>query len=751
MKCKKIIQFFLLLGFLNLVLFAGAKGFAFGISQDGIYLVVTNGKIVVKISKENGMISSLKLKGKSFEIGSDFAHYSVFFPEFSYLHPDGIGMDYYEPEKDKRNVNVTYKKYNKLIIVQAVWENGKIDAVWEYFFEPNIPYFRVQITRTVARTGVYSNFQQCTMYNPDMDNSFIINYQGELEVTMGHYHGNKKCVAPIKWPVYYSPFTAQHSLWTVFDYGRPTYFPAMIWSDNETNIHAGVIATYTSPNQRETISYHGGGTTKSHPGFCEAQFNWFGKSDSESLYLRKGTQFSMELYFYQNIGPIDSLLDFSQNLLSQNFVCKMPENYVAASWGGNNSSREIYYWRFPQVSSNYITSQELWRHKSFSIPRSQNGIWDIPLFSLDVIHLDKKAKILTPNHGTDPLFEKLWTLKTDTSYTGGMSWKVDDFYTKLSYTNYSRRRRVTVAGEINNRNPEKGENFIRLTPSSRIRQLFVNTNDTLFSFISMDPLLDTVSISLTNVTGIDSFFLVSDSLFLRIAGGETGASKFCFDLFPAIKNPIREKSRASQLDLAPPSPYKAYFVKMGMHSDLSYLPSSRYFAFDEMKKKDSYAFNLYVSSDVDSFIFALDDSEQYPSGSGSLRISEGLLSRIVYPIGANATIFRFHHQFRAHHIYHIEWLYDSYQVIPEEIKTPMIYPNPSKGDFSFFFNSAKGGECSYEIYNILGVKVFRLKENLESNEIIVKNFDLSHFPSGVYFLRIRQSTKSKSLKFVIVR
>ncbi len=751
MKCLRFIQFFLLLGFLNLSLLSVAQCYALVIMENGKYLVVNNGKFIATISRENGMISSLKLKGKSFEITSDFAHYSVFFPEFSYLHPDGIGMDYHEPEKHKRNVNVTYKKYSKLIVVQAVWKNGKIDAVWEYFFEPDKSYFRVQITRTVAQTGVYSNFQQCTMYNPDMDNSFIINYQGKLEITMGHYEGNKKCTGPIKWPVYYSPFTAQHSLWTVFDYGKPTYFPAMIWRDNETNIHAGVIATYTSLNQRETISYHGGGSTKTHPGFCEAQFNWFGKSDSECLCLRKGTQFSMELYFYQNVGPIDSLLDFSKHLLSQNFLYQIPENYVSASWGGNNSSKEIYYWRFPQVSSNYITSQELWRHKSFSIPRSQNGIWDIPLFSLDVIHLNKKEKILTPNYGTAPLFDRLWIFKTDSSYTGGMSWEVDDFYTKLFYTSYPAKHRVTVSGKIDKRNRGTGKNFVKLTPSLRINQLFVNTKDTLFSFVAVDSLLDTVSISLTNVNGIDSFFVVSDSLFLQVADEESDTSKFCFDLFPAIKNPIREKSRANQLDLAPPSPCKTHFVRIGVHSDLSYLPSSKYFAFNEMKRNDSYAFNLFVSSNVDSFVFALEDSDRHPFDNGELRISEGLLSKVDHPVGMGTNIFKLNYPFLARHIYHIEWFNNSGKVMPAEVKPSLIYPNPSKGHFSLSFYSMRGGECSYDIYNILGVKVFSLREKVKSNEIIIKNFDLSYLPSGIYFLKIRQSSKTSHLKFVIMK
>ncbi|NOY79170.1 MAG: T9SS type A sorting domain-containing protein [Calditrichaeota bacterium] len=150
-------------------------------------------------------------------------------------------------------------------------------------------------------------------------------------------------------------------------------------------------------------------------------------------------------------------------------------------------------------------------------------------------------------------------------------------------------------------------------------------------------------------------------------------------------------------------------------------------------------------------MFAREDLEQNISGGGRLRISDGIFSKIVHPIDLKATIFKFTYQFRAPHIYHIEWSNDFYRVMPEEIKSPTIYPNPSKGDFSFSMNSANGGVCSYEIYNILGVKVFFLKENLKSNEIVVKNFDLSHLPSGIYFLRIRQSTQTKSMKFVIVR
>ena len=728
--------------------------FAFGITETRDFLLVENGRFVAKISKNNGMVESLHLIGSEFEIVSDFANYCIFFPEFSYQHPDGVGMDYYEPEKDKSNVVVSYKKYDNLIVVQANWNNGKINALWQYFFEPNKPYFRAQITRDVILTGVYSNFQQCTMYNSDMDNSFIINYQGQFQITMGHYNGNKKYVFPVKFKKYYSPFTAQHSLWTVFDYGHPEYFPSIAWSDNESNIHAGVIATWVSPNQRETISYHGGGSTQKHPGFCEAQFNWFGKSDSECLYLRKGTKFSMELYFYQNYGSIDSLLNFSKNLLSKNFEYRIPENYVAASWGGNNSSMDYYYWRFPQVSSNYITSQELWRHKSFAIPRSQNGIWDIHLFSLDIVTMNNGEQTdLTPNYGTKPLFDQLWTMKTDSSNTGGMSWRVNGFYTKLFYTNYVRKRSVAVSGEVRSNPLSTNENFIKLVASPRTDKIFFSNADTLFSFIAADSLLDTVSISLTDLVGIDSFYIANDTLFLRISKSDEDYSKFRFNLFPSLKTPIKNRVNAHNSDILPPTPYKAHFINVGNNSGLSYFPSSKYFVFNGIKEKNKYVFDLYPSSDFDTLLIARENSQEEYNATKYCRIKNKSAEILLKLYELEGNKFRIVHHFYANQLYHIELTnpYDGLAVNPDVIKSIAVYPNPSSGLVRLDCFSEKAGVIQYILYDLSGREILHSKEKIPANDIKSKTINLLNYPSGLYFVQIILNDNIRTFKIIILK
>ena len=752
---KKIIQELVEFIIIFILLMPFACGiFAFDITETSDFLVVENGKFVAEISKNNGMVESLHLVGSEFEIVSDFANYSIFFPEFSYQHPDGVGMDYYEPEKDKANVTVSFKKYDNLIVVEANWKNGKINATWQYFFEPNKPYFRAQITRNVVLTGVYSNFQQCTMYNPDMDNSFIINYQGQFQITMGHYTGNKRYVFPVKFKKYYSPFTAQHSLWTVFDYGHPEYFPLIAWRDNESNIHAGVIATWVSPNQRETISYHGGGSTKKHPGFCEAQFNWFGKSDSECLYLRQGTEFAMELYFYQNYGSIDSLLNFSKALLSKNFEYQLPENYVAASWGGNNSSMEYYYWRFPQVSSNYITSQELWRHKSFAIPRSQNGIWDIHLFSLDIISLIHGVQTdLTPNHGTKPLFDQLWTMKSDSSYTGGMSWRVNGFYTKLFYTNYPLKRRVTVSGELKGNPLLASENFIKLVASPRIEKIFFSKDDSLFSFIAADSLLDTVSISLTDMAGIDSFYVTSDTLFLRIRKITNNNYKFKFNLFPSIKAPLKSKIDAHNSDILPPTPYKAHFINLGKNSGLSYFPSSKYFVFHGVKKNNKYSFDLFPSMDFDTLLVAFENPRDEYTATTRCRIKDNSAQILSKLYETNGNKFQIIHHFYANQLYHIELANSSnqMQVSPTSTKSIAVYPNPSSGLVRLDLFSERSSVFHYILYDLSGREVLNSKANISANHIRSKTINLSNHASGLYFLRIISNDNTKVFKIIILK
>ncbi|MCD6099242.1 MAG: T9SS type A sorting domain-containing protein [Candidatus Marinimicrobia bacterium] len=722
-----------------LSIFCSNSVFSLTISKTLTDYIIENGKYIAVISKTNGMLKSLQLVGSDFEIASDYPPFSMFFPEFIYEHPDGLTAKAYYPSNDQIHVTTNVKIFDELIIVEVNWINGKIDSRWEYFFEPDKPYFRVAITREVALDGVYSNFQQCTMYTPDMDNSFIINYQGQLELTMGNYTGDKPYVAPFKEGVSYSVCTAQHSLWTVFDYGSPTYFPTIAWSSSKANIHAGIIVTYTSPNQRETISYHGGGTTGKHPGFAEAQFNWFGKSDSESLYLRKGTRFSMELYFYQNYGSIDSLLNFSENLLGRNFKYSLPENYVVASWGGRTSANELYFWRYPQVSSNYITSQELWRYKGFALPRSQNGTWDIHLFSLNLVNLYNNQRTeLTPIYGTKPLFDRLWINANDTSYTGGMSWNVGDFNTKLFYTAYPAQRHITVSGQIYRKSVMTGINCVELTLSPRTQELFIDKENMLFSFIAMDVLLDTVSIGLTNITGIDTFFTKNDTLFLGLMNKSGNISSFKFDLYPITQRAFRNNSQTNEIENQPVQPYKAYFVNTTGNSGISFLPSSDYFIFNDHKTDDMFTFDLYSSYNFESLIFAIDSVQNYNVTIQS--DSDFFLITQLELYDKDKYILNF--PFSSKSLYHIKVKKDNSDRTSEYIKIVSVYPNPfhSVTTIRFFLN--KSDWVSYEIFNIKGERILASTAKRYSRGYQELTLDLTQYASAVYFCKLSTSSSN---------
>ena len=144
-------------GFLILILHA-AHAPAQTVRETSTDYVIDNGRFVATISRASGMVESVQLIGSDFEIATDYPNYSIFFPEFLYEHPDGRAGTFYFPSIDHGTVTTNVIQFEDFVIVEAVWTTGKIDSYWEYFFEPDKPYFRVAITREVVLDGVYSNF-----------------------------------------------------------------------------------------------------------------------------------------------------------------------------------------------------------------------------------------------------------------------------------------------------------------------------------------------------------------------------------------------------------------------------------------------------------------------------------------------------------------------------------------------------------------------------------------------------------------
>ncbi|HPG40053.1 MAG TPA: T9SS type A sorting domain-containing protein [bacterium] len=713
-----------------------------------LYYIIENGKYTALLSKQNGMIESLKLANSDLDIVSEYPNFSLFFTEFVYEYPDAIRASPYYPSRDLMDIKTTIKKYPDIIIVSVKWTTGMIDASWDYFFEPGKKYFRVEITRTVVKDAVYSNFQQCTMYTPAMDNSFIINYKGDIQLTKGVYKGGKKVTPVPRETGDNLPATNQHSIWTVFDYGTPAYFPTIAWNDNDTDINVGYIIVSSTPNQRRSLSYHGGGVNRESPGFAEAQYNWFGKSDSEALFLRKGTSFSMELYYYQDHGEIDSLWNFNQSLLSSNYIFIPAENYVAASWGGRTSPHPKYYWRYPQVTSNYITSQELFRHRAFSIPLSQNGTADPHLFSLNIIKYDNNKIIdLTPYSGSR-LFNPSIQNSNHITYSGSLSWDIDNITSTLKFSAFPDKRHITVSGYLATTDNNLKNTFIQFVPSPRLKYLIVDSLNTCFSFIAEDVLLDTISIGIDNLVGIKTFICKQDTLLLEIDNSQNSTTgNFQFDLFPTIQKSYRHELQ-NQEDLVYQETYKAYFINTFSKSGLSYLPSADYYLFNDYRNEVEHTLKLYASNSFESLFISQDSLF---SDIASIKTESGMTTNVeIIPHPNN--IYEIKYAFKANNLYIINIEKNSTKTVTNFMDIISSYPNPfvSSAYIYFFLNQVDDVGC--KIYNIQG----QLVEEFAPIRFIsgFNNYHIKmmhNHPTGVYFLQLYTPKISKTLKVLYIQ
>lgn len=700
--------------------------------------VIDNGIYTAVVSEETGMIESLKINGNDFEIVSDYPSYSMFFVEFVYEDENGIDFRFDHPDDWGYN-DVKLKilqSTENVCIMEVVYTTDLIDSRWMFFFEDSIPYIRTVIDRVVERSGIYSNFQQCTMYNSDMDNSFIVNYLGDIELTMGDYSGDFNFVAPFKTGVDYSVWTAQHSMWTVHDFGEPTYFPFIAWSDNESGVFAGAAVTWSSANQRETLSYHGGGSTKKHPGFSEAQWNWFGKSDAESLYLHKGTRFGMEMYFYQGAGSIDSLFQFCSQSLGEAFKSQEPEAYTVASWGGRSSPHQNYYWRFPQASNNHLNSQELWQYKSFAIPRSQNGTGDMHFFNIDLIVTDSESSYsVSPIHGTEPLFTQLVTGTDADSSWGEVRWAVNDLPSWLRYTVFENERRVRIEGKLGTVDTD---NIVQLDLSSRIDSV-IQHSKALTTLSSLDPLFDTLSVAISGVKGIDSVGTKSSWVYYHLTD-----TTFSMDITPVYGSiPSTEKAVVIANKLSD-TEYNESFVRK-YPASISYRPSGNNYVY-QISESENTKFNLYITRAVDSLLVTL------PVGTNAVYVradSEETWEKAYVSTGDSYQTI--HYDFTANQEYIITTdftkLFD-----PEQLLIGVLFPNPSREKVTFILSNNERMATRISIFNLLGRELLSedVSDSINEAGVVVKTVDISNFNSGLYFLSVAQGANINVHKFSVI-
>jgi len=709
--------------------------------------IITTDYFTAVIAKNSGMVESLKLPGSDFEIVSDYPDYSMFFPEFINEHDDGLAGSFIHPPKYPEDLSFDVEMNTPTLgILKVSYVTRQINSYWTYIFERDQPTFRTSIKRVVEKSGVYSNAQQCVMYSADMDQSGLITYGGKFLMTMGSYSGDYPSVrwVPENVPDA-SPNTSPHSLWTNFDFGEPTFFPMFMWRKSSDDITVGVITTWTSENQRASISYHGGGAGHQHPGYAEGQWNWFGKSDSESLYLTAGTTYSMELVYYQNYGPIDSLLSYNEALLnSEVSIPRTIQDYKVASWGGRSSGSDRYFWRYPQVTSNDISSQRLFRHQAFAIPQSQNGLRDSHLFSL---HL--KASIgdlvvdLAPNYGHEPLFSAISTVRTDSSWIGCMSWDVMNITSELKYEMTARNSVVHASGSFNVGQVDLqvlDSIWIELACSNRSKFRQIGNGD-VWEFWSPDTLLDTVLIQISNFTGVDGFSLDSTTLnvvtYRKNTSGNVPNPEFSLDCTAGTLKP--NKLNNSNLFLS-------YFTRVRNQRGVEncYIePSSKYFCINSIQDQDTLLLNFWVDEMVDSIYLYSDKIFTAFATDLSTRkqLQVGTTSyRNIYLI--TGELEPGYHTIRFNEVSET-----NYQI------SLTIFPNPGTGEEINFYVASPGNESgNFTIYNILGQEVTNYRFQTTAVGYTRMNFPLHSLKlgNGLYFIVVDYLNDKRIQKMIIV-
>ena len=85
-----------------------------------------------------------------------------------------------------------------------------------------------------------------------------------------------------------------------------------------------------------------------------------------------------------------------------------------------------------------------------------------------------------------------------------------------------------------------------------------------------------------------------------------------------------------------------------------------------------------------------------------------------------------------------------------------LFPNPSKGSFTFDLLNFSGGSASVNIFNLLGQKIFHnnfqgLSEGKQSIQINLNRDSGLFASSGVYFIRIETKNQQAVKKCIILK
>ncbi len=577
-------------GKLSTMLFTAVLSCLFSIASDHCnasivretpeWWIANNGVFELKISKETAEIKSAKLLGSDVELKAELSIHSFFFPEFEFQYDASSWAGVFNPYRNGFvKISVPYNS-DVCAIMKVSYLTGFIDIFWEFKFLKDNPYFIATTERLVKQSLVYNNAQQCAMFTVEMDDSYIVTYENEFVQNMDN---------GLKIPVYpeipsESSVTAQHSMFTAIDHGLGARFPALAWHDRDHELTVGVLVTDVSPNQRKTISHHGGGRSVA-VGYCEAQWNLFGKADDESIYLKEGTRYGMEMYYYLNDDSADELdwlqgptantqrydgaeeFDrFNRALFNETHYDPAEiEPYYAASWGGRAGASPSYVWAFPQASNNWICTTELFRHRAISIPSSQNGQRNCHILDFFVRSKNQHGAINLTS--TDPGEQILAETEDAGSYmVGTMGWSFGNLTHTLSYKMFEDSDRLIVSGTIQ---PESdvnlGELFVELVYSLRVMEV-TRINEDTWDVRCEDSVYGTIGMTIYDPEGIERIQNTGKSLRLYVLDNPndrmyTPQAKwdYCFYIFPHTSVSVEEESDIPPLHTAPTEYYRKYY------------------------------------------------------------------------------------------------------------------------------------------------------------------------------------------------
>jgi len=741
------------------------------------YYILTDHYFLI-ISKSSGMLESARLREIDFEIAADYPGFSLFFTEFALQLPDTTGEIFSNSALKTFGGTVTHTRFQRDEYgrLTFVWENDYICTRWDYNFFRDKKYFVINLERAVKTTAVYANHQQCIMTNPDFDNSYLVNYEGEWFQVMAK--GN---VGP---GAMERAASFQHSMYTAIDNGLGQRFPALGWYQSETDVTFGVIIPAVSANQRVSIAYHGGGRTPipRHPGFSECQIDWFGKADSEAILLKQGTSYWMKLIYYLSPGSIDSLDNFNQVLFNEaHYDLEKCEDYSVASWGGRRAYLRQYTWTFPQASTNYINSQELFEHRAISIPRSQNGtIWP-HLFDIMVTHQDQSGNRidLTPlprTHGDSKVHEQVVNRQGDGWHEGEVTWRVHPFENRLCYRVYNESDKLVVAGKITPLESISGGNLVvELLFSARITYVKKLT-ESIWDIRAVDTIYGEIGITVYDMQGIvrvekDAFglYLVLND---KIATYHPEQSfEYEFKLYPHREARVECAADIPPFFTKPEELYREYYLTFpelkekrhwGIRPDRritvvhsTYSPEKNdFFSLEFYAEKGTYPIFLYAN--LQEFLAVAKNGEQlnkhawtYDLASGCLRIEtewDGLTS---------ITLFR---EANSMALVQSENSNNKRATLQSTVDFQMVanYPNPFNSRTCVEVVVHRPQVVTLTIYNLLGQPVAELFNGFLGNGKHHFAWDITSepansFPSGIYWVSLKSTRSMCRSKLLLLK